>query len=63
MEIVEYNERKSMLAVRYNTSIVWKYSPVDKEKYEEILNSDSPERLVKDTFHNTTVVGVVKEDI
>ena len=63
MEIVEYNKRKEMLSVRYNTSAIWKYSPVDVETYVKIANAESPEKLLHKTFHDSNMVGVSKEDL
>ena len=62
MEIVEYNEKVRRLSVRFNTHVVWKYSPVDKEIYDRIVEADSikRERLFKDILHSPNIVGAFK---
>ncbi len=62
MEIVEYNEKRQMLSLRYNTHVVWKYSPVTKTMYTDILNAESPEKCVKRLFRHSNVLGVYKGD-
>lgn len=63
MEIVKYNEKLEVLHLRFSTNTVWKYSNISKEMYKSIANAKSPKRAIRDLFHNSGIVGVVKEDI
>ena len=62
MEIVEYDERSQKLSVRYNTHVVWKYSPVDKALYDKVIQLDASkkERFLKDLLHSPNIVGAFK---
>ena len=63
MEIVDYNKRKETLSVKYNTHVIWKYSPVDVETYVRISRAEFPEKLLRAEVHNSNIVGVYKKDI
>lgn len=62
MEIVKYDEEREVLHLRFSTRTVWKYCDISKEMYESIANAESPRRAIRNLFHNSCIVGVVKED-
>ena len=61
MKIINYNKKKKVLSVKYNTKTIWDYQDVSEDMYNTILNSDSSERELRILLSELFIVGVNKE--
>jgi len=57
MEILNYNLRKGILVVKYNTKNVWEYSPINEDTFYEILNVKKSDKKVKKILRELLIVG------
>jgi len=63
MTILDYNEDKKLLTVKFNTTTVWKYKNISKSDYERIKKSSDPENDVRGLLHKSFTVGTSKKEI
>lgn len=63
MTILDYDEDRKVLAVKFNTSTVWKYNNICKTDYERIKNSVDPENDIRGMLHKSFIVGTSKKEI
>jgi hypothetical protein len=62
MKIVKYDKEAQALYVRFNTHVVWRYSPVDRLTFDYITESKHPEKSMKVIFRDPAIVGTYKEE-
>lgn len=61
LEILGYIKEQQALFVQLGTKYIWKYVPVTKEMYEELLNSKAKTKTFKQMVHDYFLVGSIKE--
>jgi len=62
VEILNYNEEKEILIIKYSTHTLWEYSRVDKESYELVKKAKDKERTLKTILRRLLIVGINKKD-
>lgn len=63
MTIVDYDENREVLSVKFNTNTVWNYKNISKQVYQKIKTAADPEHIVRSMLHKSFIVGTSKKEI